>query len=66
MALECPKCREKLAIRRTYSAGAAGQAQEAVCLECGRKWVAATVVVREIDQFGIGAFAYSREMLGKK
>jgi len=57
MALQCPLCQERLNIKRTYSAGGAGQSQETECPKCGKRFAAVTLVFREIGQWGLGAFA---------
>ena len=55
--LECPECQNRLNVKRTYSAGAAGQTQETICLRCGKRFTAVTLVLREVDRWGLGAFA---------
>jgi hypothetical protein len=49
-------------VRRTYPAGPGSQTQEALCEGCQRKYVVASTVVGEIDQFGVGAFALATQL----
>jgi hypothetical protein len=60
--LECPVCDHRLSIKRTFSAGAAGQTQETICLSCGNRFAAVTIVVRQIDEHGLGAFAAAGQL----
>jgi hypothetical protein len=62
MALQCPSCDERLNVNRTYSAGSAGQAQETECPKCGKRFAAVTLVLREVDQWGLGAFAAADQL----
>ena len=57
MALQCPNDGERLDVKRTYSAGAAGQTQETECAKCGKRFAAVTIVLREVNNWGMGAFA---------
>lgn len=60
--LQCPTCEGRLSIKRTYSAGTAGQTQETICRSCGNRFAAVTIVLHQIDQFGLGAFAAAAQM----
>ena len=57
MALQCPSCEERLDVKRTYSAGSAGQSQETECPKCGKRFAAVTMLLREVNSWGMGAFA---------
>lgn len=55
--LQCPDCSNRLSVKRTYSAGQAGQTQETQCPNCGKRFAAVTILLREVGSWGLGAFA---------
>ena len=60
--LECPECSSRLSVKRTYSAGGAGQTQETICPGCGKRFAAVTIVLRGFDRWGLGAFAAATQL----
>lgn len=59
--LESPCCHKRLSVKRTYSAGSSGQSQETIC-ECGNRFAAVTILLQQIDQHGLGAFAAASQL----
>lgn len=59
--MECHKCKVKLRVTRTVTAGPAGRTQEAECSECGGKFTCVTFV-HPAQGYGTGAEAAAQKL----
>jgi len=58
--LNCSKCKAKLSITHTYSAGDTGKTQSAKCPECGKKYT--IISIAEEAKHGKGAYAKAQKI----
>jgi DNA-directed RNA polymerase subunit RPC12/RpoP len=58
--LKCSKCKTRLSITHTYSAGDIGKTQSAKCPGCGKKYTITSVI--EEAEHGKGAYAKAQRL----
>lgn len=58
--MRCIKCKTKLVITHSYSAGDMGKTQSAKCSNCGKKFT--IISVAEVAERGKGAYAKAQKL----
>lgn len=60
--MKCPKCKGKIKITHSYSAGDSAKSMGGKCKDCGYKVTIIAIIAEENPKHGKGAYAYKKKL----